>query len=220
MTRPKTSIPSRNLTNMKTPGQLLNAYESTVVIPGPKQVDQGTWMILIWAIYDDRSGEWIHDFLVKENQLPAVEGKKRKNQIRKVHNWRAAVEAEIGLEPRKKGRPSAQYHAGRQRWKVANPRPSAEMLLAGWQPVAVDYTATLPGSTSTPDPEPITKPAETQTESPQLPDPSEVRPDGKPGLGKAQTPEEAYNSLSRNPDESIKIEPGERKLANLESFRG
>lgn len=123
---------------MKSALELLKAYEKAPTRPSTR-VDPATWMILVMAIYDDRNGEWAHNFLVREGHLPALKGNAHTSQLRKVHRWRAAVELEIGLPRRARGKATTDYHRKRRLWENANPRPTPEMLLDGWFPALVNF---------------------------------------------------------------------------------
>lgn len=144
---------------MKSAPDLLKAYDQTPATGTPTRVDRSIWMILVMAIYDDRSGDWVHDFLVANKCLPVVEGVAHTSQLRKVHRWRSNVESEIGLPPRGRGKATPKYNKQRRRWESANPRPTSQMLLDGWYPVAVDYDA-LPSSVATPVPTPAPRKTE------------------------------------------------------------
>jgi hypothetical protein len=128
---------------MKSAEELLKAYESkNSVSPSAtaEHIDCESRLVLIWAIYDFRSGEWVHDFLVEEGHLKDPEdANARLTQVRKVQRWRARMEEELGLPPRGRGGVTATYRAKRRKWESVNPRPTTAQLLAGWAPKKVDY---------------------------------------------------------------------------------
>lgn len=128
---------------------LLHAYIAKGPGPGKSKIKQGLsssgfQMVLILAVFDDRSAKWVYEFLIEEGELASqVSSKKEANQIRKISGWISKTRTGImKLPPLCRGRIQPPDMAvARQRWDLLNPRPSEEELLSGdWKGIPADYS--------------------------------------------------------------------------------
>jgi len=126
---------------------LIDAYDFSI-----RQSPEAAVRMVMWLmVYDQRSVAWVHEFLETAGVLEkAADEKARSSQRRKLHRWRVAAEKSTGLPPRGKKGCSDAYRTALAKWRVINPRPSKEQLLAGWVPTSIEAFAEETPATLTP----------------------------------------------------------------------